>query len=260
MFILIISCTFILTGILSADKNTSKFDLLFNEIKTETSPLIFNKIENAKNKFVRSIHIMKGKQDYTGIAYRKINLTCKELTGLDVHQAAFLVLHLATKDMDSDIGVIMQIISELKSFINKVQKNKDAINDMIQDIHSSQSNEINKSMEQLDEVSKNPAELNLEAENAIRMFCRKPTPIVKKKKNTPHFRLGYMVISKISNPAKFRNCPKPFLLEVKADIESDLKDLTGLSKELSLKLRLLIKRRSEMIQTLSNLKNKIANS
>ncbi len=113
IFILIVSFSFIFMGTLSAGKNQAEFNLLFNKIKGKIKPAIFNKLNKAKDKLVREIDLMKRNYDYLRLAKKQIATTSRGLAGLDVSEAAFLVLQIAMERRSKIIQTLSNILKKI---------------------------------------------------------------------------------------------------------------------------------------------------
>jgi Arc/MetJ-type ribon-helix-helix transcriptional regulator len=138
------------------------------------------------------------------------------LSGMDVSEAAFMVLALATKDMDDDIRLIMAEIKGMTAAKAKLRAR-------IQDLNGWISEEMGKH-ESSPGIANEP----------IHSEAQRPMP----------YRPGGQVAE--------------ILTSVMDGLQEDLDGMNELSEMTSLRLQMLMDRRSKLIETLSNILKKIA--
>ena len=174
----------------------------------------------------------------------KVRATFPGLTAADVTEAAFIVMVMATKDMDEDIRMIM---AEIKATNAAKQK----IRELIKELDAWIAQEMSKPAGSGDigdirvSGSKKPAPLhrrvNLEA------------------KASPAIHLDYLKTPIIPTlPPRTSGLPASGLKSLRDDLKSDLDGMNEMSEMTSLRLQMTMDRRSKFIQTLSNIMKKMS--
>jgi hypothetical protein len=138
------------------------------------------------------------------------------LSGMDVSEAAFMVLALATKDMDDDIKLIMAEIKATTAFKAKLREQINNMNRWISE-----------------EMGKHESSRDI-ANEPVESEAQRPTQC----------RPGGQV--------------PEILTSVMDGLREDLDSMNELSEMTSLRLQMLMDRRSKTIETLSNILKKIA--
>ena len=245
------------TSLTSGEKITAKMDSLFNQIKAKISPGALMMLKTASKNFGKEINFSSRTQDDLALAKNKCRSFSFPGPGIDVSEAAFLVMMQATKDMDDDIRMIM---AEIKAMTKAKQKLRDLIKDLnkwlSEELGSTDDSEIEN---EAVGASKNK-QLKMKQIKVFRPVPKKYPPILKLKMKTKNYGLEYFIAPKIKTPGQLKNKPKPYLKEILGKYESDLESLRRLLEELSLKLQVMMDRRSKIIQTISIILKKISSS
>jgi hypothetical protein len=164
------------------------------------------------------------------------------LSGMEASEAAFLVLAMATKDMDDDLRMIM---AEIKATNAAKQK----LRDQIKDLNTWISEEMGK------DSGKRPA-----AEAKARPA--KVPPIgsaLLQKASSPVIRLEYVKAPTITPlPPKTSDVSLSSLKSLLEEIKNRLDGLNELSEMTSLRLQMTMDRRSKFISTLSQMMKKMS--
>ena len=176
------------------------------------------------------------------------------LAATDISEAAFIVLSMATKDMDDDIRIIM---AEIKATNAAKQKLRDLLK------------ELNSWIFQ--EMSKHPGSEDIDNEKgekpgttagAARPTAKTPVPPVRRMtletKASPVIHLEY-VKAPVIPPLPPRN-PGLTVSGLKSlldNLKGNLDGLNEMSEMTSLRLQMTMDRRSKFIETLSNIMKKI---
>jgi Spy/CpxP family protein refolding chaperone len=188
-------------------------------------------------------------------AGREVATAFPGLSDMDVTEAAFIVMSLATEDMDDDIRMIM---AEIKATNAAKQRMRDMIKDLNRWIS--------------EEMSKHPGSEDLDnekvsgskpASRAARPAARTPPLPIRRvtpeTKTSPVIHFEYAK-APVVTPLPPRN-PGLSVSGLKAlqdDIKGNLDGLNELSEMTSMRLQMTMDRRAKFIQTLSNMMKKIA--
>lgn len=257
-YILILFCSFLFATSITSGKDEQKYNLMFNKIKGKVNPSMLTKLKNSKKQFVKEVDVLKKNQNYYPLAKRNIVKMKFNLKGMDVSEAAFLVLQMATKDMDDDIRLIM---AEIKSMTAAKQKIRELLKDLnywiSESMPKSGSSTEGSFQIQGSETTYEEPNPGLDDSGLI-SECRIPRHVLKKYSVTLHYRFKYPILSRIKTLKNYRKCPKNFLKKLKVYYETTLQTENEISEELSLKLLVLTDRRAKLIQTLSNIYKKIS--
>lgn len=161
----------------------------------------------------------------------------------DVSEAAFLVMSMATKDMDNDIRIIM---AEIKAMNAAKQKMRDLIRDLNQWI----SDEMSKHPESGDIDNGKVTGTKPPANPSRRMsFETKTTPVL-------HLEYaGTPVVPPL--PRRNPGMSMAAIRSLKTEVEGNLDGMNEMSEMTSARLQLLMDRRSKFVETLSNMMKKI---
>ena len=189
-----------------------------------------------------------------GQAEREVAASFAGLSRTDVSEAAFIVLSMATKDMDDDIRMIM---AEIKATSAAKQK----LRDLIKELNSWISQEMSKhpGSEDIDnEKVEKPGTTAGAARPAVKAMAPPLRRITLETKVSPMIHLEY-VKTPVIPPLPPRNSGLPVsgLESLLDDIKGKLDGLNEMSEMTSLRLQITMERRSKIIQTLSNIMKKI---
>jgi hypothetical protein len=161
----------------------------------------------------------------------------------DVSEAAFLVMSMATKDMDSDIRMIM---AEIKTMNAAKQKMRELIRDLNQWIS--------------DEMSKHPGSKDIDNDKVT--GSRPPVAPTRRMsfetKTSPVLHLEYAG-TPVVPPLPRRNpgMSMTAIRSLKSEVEGNLDGVNEMSETTAARLQLVMDRRSKFIETLSNMMKKI---
>jgi hypothetical protein len=168
------------------------------------------------------------------------------LGSMDVSEAVFLVLMMATQDMDDDIRMIMAEISAM-------QAAKQKLRDLIRDLNDWISKEMSQGKSSSDinnaTTSSGPQVRRVEGAPLTRTISASLT--------TPHFRVPYPRAPVI----RFRDCRQlspPELQKEGDELNAQLDSVNETSAMTSLRKQMMMDRRSKFIQTLSSIMRKIS--
>ena len=176
-------------------------------------------------------------------AAREVAVSFAGLSQMDISQAAFIVLSMATKDMDDDIRMIM---AEIKAMNEAKQKLRELIK------------ELNAWISQ--EMSKHAGSEDIDNDKVVGSKTTAPPPrrITLETKVSPVIHLEY-VKTPVIPPLPPRN-PGLTVSGLKSlldNIKGNLDGMNEMSEAPSLRLQMTMDRRSKIIQTLSNIMKKI---
>jgi len=177
------------------------------------------------------------------------------LAGKDVSEAAFIVMAMATKDMDDDLRMIM---AEIKAMTAAQQQ----LRDLIHDLNSWNSQQMSGHHESEDieqeetGTSSAPLRVVRPPRKAQTLSVR---PIVLKKESSPVIHLEYLRTPVIPPlPPRDSNVTIEGLKALRDDLKGKLDGMNEMSEMTSLRLQLTMDRRSKIIQTLSQMMRKIS--
>jgi len=174
------------------------------------------------------------------------------LEGMDVSEAAFIVLASAAKDMDNDIRMIM---AEIKAMTAAKQK----LRELIKELNGWISAEMSKHPDSEDVNNKRVAGSSATARPAA-----KAPPVRRmtlETRTSPVIHFEYVKAPAIP-PLPPRN-PGLTISGLKSlldDIQGNLDGMNEMSEATSLRLQVALDRRSKIIQTLSNMMKKLGSS
>ena len=176
-------------------------------------------------------------------AEREVAASFARLSQMDIAEAAFIVLSMATKDMDDDIRMIM---AEIKAMNEAKQKLRELIK------------ELNAWISQ--EMSKHAGSEDIDNDKVVGSKTTAPPPrrITLETKVSPVIHLEY-VKTPVIPPLPPRN-PGLTVSGLKSlldNIKGNLDGMNEMSEATSLRLQMTMDRRSKIIQTLSNIMKKI---
>ncbi len=186
---------------------------------------------------------------------REVAASFAGLSRMDIAEAAFIIMIMATKDMDDDIRMIM---AEIKAMNAAKQK----LRDMIKELNGWIPQEMSKHAGSEDIDSEKAATSGTKA-RAPRLSAKTPAPPVRRMtletKTSPMIHLEY-VKTPIIPPLPPRNSGLTVsgLKSLLDDIKGKLDGLNEMSEMTSLRLQMTMDRRSKFIQTLSNIMKKIS--
>jgi hypothetical protein len=174
---------------------------------------------------------------------------------MDISEAAFIVLSMATKDMDDDIRMIM---AEIKAMNAAKQK----LRDMIKELDSWISQEMSKNSRSENIENEKPGASGTKASAArpaAKITAPPPRRITLETKTSPVIHLEYVKAPTIP-PLPPRNSGQTVsgLKSMLDDIKGKLDGMNEMSEMTSLRLQMTMDRRSKFIQTLSNIMKKMS--
>ena len=187
-------------------------------------------------------------------AAREVAVSFAGLSQMDISQAAFIVLSMATKDMDDDIRMIMAEIKAMNAAKQKLRELTKELNGWISQ-----------------EMSKHPGSKDIDNEkvagsktkaSAARPTAKATAPPLRRitldTKTSPVIHLEYVKTPVIpplppQNPGLTVSGLKSMLDDLKGKLDS----MNEMSEMTSLRLQMTMDRRSKFIETLSNIMKKI---
>ncbi len=187
-------------------------------------------------------------------AEREVTASFAGLSQKDISEAAFIVLSMATKDMDDDIRMIM---AEIKATNAAKQK----LRDMIKELNGWISREM----------SKHPGSEDIDNEKlgapgtkarAPRPAAKTTTPPLRRMTletgTSPVIHFEYVKTPVIPPlPSRDPGLTVSGLKSLRDDIQGNLDGMNEMSEMTSLRLQMTMDRRSKFIETLSNIMKKI---
>jgi hypothetical protein len=187
-------------------------------------------------------------------AERQVAASFPGLSQTDISEAAFIVLSMATKDMDDDIRLIM---AEIKAMTAAKQK----MRELIKELNAWISQEMSKhaGSEDIDnEKAGKPGTISRAARPTAKTSAPPVRRITLETKTSPVLHLEY-VMAPIIPPLPPRNSGLTVsgLKSLLDDIKGKLDGLNEMSEMTSLRLQMTMDRRSKFIETLSNIMKKI---
>lgn len=187
-------------------------------------------------------------------AEREVAASFAGLSQKDISEAAFIIMSMATKDMDDDIRMIM---AEIKA-ANAAKQN---LRDMIKELNTWISQEMFKHQGSEDIDNEKPGAPGTKA-RAPRPAAKTTAPTLRRMtletRTLPVIHFEY-VKTPVIPPLPPRN-PGLTVSGLKSlldDLQGNLDGMNGLSEMTSLRLQTTMDRRSKIIQTLSNIMKKI---
>jgi hypothetical protein len=186
-------------------------------------------------------------KDFSAIRQRanaSLTRAFRGLSGPDVSEAAFIVMSMATKDMDDDLRMVMAEIKALTAAKKKLRDMIDEINRWISE-----------------EMLQRPGAGAIQNEPAGR--SKTPTLAAQRMslapRTSPVIRLEYVKAPVVTPlPAQNPGLSVAELKVLQGDIQSNLDGLNELSEMTSLRLQMTMDRRSKFIATLSRMMTKIS--
>jgi hypothetical protein len=178
------------------------------------------------------------------------------ITGMDASEAAFLVLAMATRDMDDDLRMIM---AEIKATNAAKQK----LRDQIRDLNKWISEEMGKPGDNPKSSDINNTKVSGKRPSAAaRTQPAKVAPIRSapvQKASSPVIRFEYVKAPTIPPlPPRNSNVPVSSLKSLLNEIKGQLDGLNEFSEMTSLRLQMTMDRRSKFISTLSQMMKKMS--
>jgi hypothetical protein len=177
------------------------------------------------------------------------------LSRMDVSEAAFIVLSMATKDMDDDIRMIM---AEIKATNAAKQK----MRDLIKELNGWISQEISKrsGSEDIDnERAGKPGTTSRTARPAAKATAPPIRGMALETRTSPVIHLEYVKTPIIPPlPARNSGLTVSGLNSLLDDLKGKLDGMNEMSEMTSLRLQMAMDRRSKFIETLSNIMKKVA--
>lgn len=188
-------------------------------------------------------------------AEREVAASFTGLSRMDISEAAFIVLSMATKDMDDDIRMIM---AEIKAMNAAKQK----LRDMIKELNSWISQEVSKQHGTEDIDNEKVGSSKTKASTA-RPASKTAFPPVRKMtleiKTSPVIHLEYVKTPVIPPlPPRNSGLTVSVLKSMLDDLKGKLDGMNEMSEMTSLRLQMTMDRRSKFIQTLSNIMKKMS--
>lgn len=187
-------------------------------------------------------------------AEREVAASFAGLSQMDISEAAFIVLSMATKDMDDDIRMIM---AEIKATNAAKQK----LRELIKELNGWISQEMSKhpGSEDIDnEKGEKPGTTARVARPTAKTTAPLSRPITLETKTSPVLHFEYIKAPVIPPlPPRNPGLTVSGLKSLQDDIKGNLDGLNEMSEMISLRLQMTMDRRSKFIQTLSNIMKKI---
>jgi hypothetical protein len=187
-------------------------------------------------------------------AERQVAASFLGLTQMDISEAAFIVLSMATKDMDDDIRMIMVEIKAMNAAKQKLR-------DLIKELNGWISKEMSKQHGSEDIDSERAAGSKTKA-SAVRPTAKATAlplrRITLETKTSPVIHLEYVkapVIPPLPPPNSGQTVSG--LKSMLDDLKGKLDGMNEMSEMTSLRLQMTMDRRSKFIETLSNIMKKI---
>jgi len=188
-------------------------------------------------------------------AEREAAASFPELSRMDVSEAAFIVLSMATKDMDDDIRMIM---AEIKATNAAKQK----MRDLIKELNGWISQEMSKrsGSEDIDnERGGKPGTTSRAARPAAKATAPPIRGMTLETRTSPVIHLEYVKTPIIPPlPARNSDLTVSGLNSLLDDLKGKLDGMNEMSEMTSLRLQMAMDRRSKFIETLSNIMKKVA--
>jgi len=187
-------------------------------------------------------------------AEREVAASFAGLSQKDISEAAFIVMSMATKDMDDDIRMIM---AEIKA-ANAAKQN---LRDMIKELNTWISQEMSKHQGSEDIDNEKPGAPGTKA-RAPRPAAKTTAPPLRRMtmetRTSPVIHFEYVKTPVIPPlPPRKPGLTVSALKSLLDDLKGNLDGMNGLSEMTSLRLQTTMDRRSKIIQTLSNIMKKI---
>jgi uncharacterized spore protein YtfJ len=179
------------------------------------------------------------------------------LAGMDVTEAAFIVMAMATKDMDDDIRMIMV---EIRAMTAAKQK----LRELIKELNGWISQEMSKHAESED-INNEKAAGSSTTSRAARPATKTP-PVPARRmtletRTSPVIHLEYVKAPAIPPlPPRNPGLTVSGLKSLLDDIQGNLDGMNEMSETTSLRLQMTMDRRTKIIQTLSNMMKKLGSS
>ena len=188
-------------------------------------------------------------------AEREVAASFAGLSQMDISETTFIVLSMATKDMDDDIRMIM---AEIKTMNAAKQK----LRDMTKELDGWISQEMAKHPRSEDIDNEKPGASGTKARAprpAPKATASSVRRITLETKASPTIHLEY-VKTPVIPPLPPRNpgLPVSGLKSLQDDLKSTLDGMNEMSEMTSLRLQMTMDRRSKFIQTLSNIMKKMS--
>jgi hypothetical protein len=186
-------------------------------------------------------------------AEREVTASFAGLSHMDVSEAAFIVLSMATKDMDDDIRMIM---AEIKAMNAAKQK----MRELVKELNAWISQEMAKRQGSEDINNEEAAGSKTKANAArptVKATASPPRRITLETKASPVIHLEY-VKTPVIPPLPPRNpgLTVSSLKSLQDDLKGNLDGMNEMSEMTSLRLQMTMDRRSKFIETLSNIMKK----
>ena len=167
---------------LQGKKSSQDLNNLYQRIFNRITPSDKNKVLLAVKSYEQRISSVDRNNDYYSLAERSIqNFLPAGLSNMDVSEAAFLVMMMATKDMDDDIRMIME---EIKKMTAAKQKMRELIKEMNKWISENMSNHPDSDDIDLDKVTGGK-------EDTKKKSLISRTEMYPKMKITPNYKVKY---------------------------------------------------------------------
>jgi hypothetical protein len=187
-------------------------------------------------------------------AEREVTASFKGLSRMDISEAAFIVLSMATKDMDDDIRMIM---AEIKATNAAKQK----MRELIKELNGWISQEMDKHPRSED-IDSGKLDAPGTIARAPRLSTKTTTPPLRRM--TPETRVSPVIHFEYVKtpvipplPPRDPGLTVSGLNSLRGDIQGNLDGLNEMSEMTSLRLQMTMDRRSKFIETLSNIMKKI---
>ncbi len=174
-----------------------------------------------------------------------VNASFAGLAGMDVSEAAFIVMTMATRDMDDDIRMVMVEIKAMTAA-------KQQLRDLIRDLNSWISQEMSKHPEGA------PIQVVQPRRKKNILTVR---PIVLKKERSPVIHFEYLRAPVIpALPPRNSGVTIAYLRALREDLKGKLDGMNEMSEMTSSRLNMTMDRRSKFISTLSQMLKKTNSS
>jgi hypothetical protein len=187
-------------------------------------------------------------------AEREVAASFARLSQMDIAEAAFIVMIMATKDMDDDIRMIMVEIKAMNAAKQKLR-------DLIKELNGWISQEMSKHPGSEDIDNEKVAGSKTKA-SATRPTAKATAPPLRRitldTKTSPVIHLEYVKAPTIPPlPPRNPGLTVSGLKSMLDDLKGKLDSMNEMSEMTSLRLQMTMDRRSKFIETLSNIMKKI---
>lgn len=231
---------------LQAKRLSEDINTLYQRIYKRIPSTDKDKVLLAVKSFEQQISSLEREHNYNMLAEKTIrNFLSADLSGMDVSEAAFIVMMMATKDMDDDIRLIMQ---EIKAMTAAKQK----LRELIKELNAWISEEMNNSAEESEDIDLDKVSQQRDGSSQIKI---NPEIGI-----TPNYKVKYFKTPVIKRILNIKRMPFNELKRKVKQMDEDLKALIEMNEALRLIFHLLSERQTKLIQIILNLSKKISRS